>query len=155
MSIEVAPGESYKATLEEGVAGLVGVLSLALYDGSTEIDALSSLDISELASSGIYVAERTAPATVGRYVLVWSADGSLDPDQVSTEDLVVGEGWSDEIEPGFTAAELMRLMAAVLLGKSSGGGTNTRIFRDVNDSADRVTATVESDGDRSAVAVDP
>lgn len=155
MTIAAAPGESYKATLEEGVTGLVGVLSLALYDGSTEIEALSSLGISEIDSSGVYVAQRTAPASDGQYVLVWSADGSLSPDQVSIEELVVGDGWSELIEPGFTAADLLRLMAAVLMGRSSGGGTNTRVFRDVNDSVDRVTATVESDGDRSSITLDP
>ncbi len=63
--------------------------------------------------------------------------------------------WTEIIEAGYTAEELMRLMAAVLLGKASGGGTATRTFRDVNDTIDRVDATVEADGDRTAVTLDP
>ena len=58
------------------------------------------------------------------------------------------------IETGWTGKELMRLFAAVLLGKVSGAGTTTNIFRDINDNKDRVTATVDSAGNRSAVTKD-
>lgn len=63
--------------------------------------------------------------------------------------------WGYDLETGYSATELMRLVAAVLLGEASGGGTSTRTFRDVNDTTDRVVATVESDGDRTAVTLDP
>jgi hypothetical protein len=45
----------------------------------------------------------------------------------------------------------IKLMLGVLTGKSSGGGTTTLVFRDINDSKNRISATVDSDGNRTAV----
>lgn len=55
---------------------------------------------------------------------------------------------------GKTFAELVTLMAAVLLGKASGLDTATAIFRALDDSKDRVTATHDSNGNRTAVTLD-
>lgn len=91
MSITIAPSTSYEATLESGTTGLVGTLKLGVYDGQGGVtSALATTGIIETpAGSGVYVATRTAPGTAGQYVLVWSLDGTTDPDQVITEDLVV------------------------------------------------------------------
>jgi len=58
------------------------------------------------------------------------------------------------VETGFTLRQTLRLMASVLLGKMSGGGTATEVFRDLGDTKDRVTATVDASGNRSAVTRD-
>lgn len=58
------------------------------------------------------------------------------------------------VETGFTPRQALRLMASVLLGKLSGAATATNVFRDVNDTKDRVTATVDPDGNRTAVTKD-
>ena len=50
--------------------------------------------------------------------------------------------------------EILRIILAACAGKSSGGGTATVKFRDAADSKDRITATVDSSGDRTAVTVD-
>lgn len=55
---------------------------------------------------------------------------------------------------GKTFAELVTLIAAVLLGKASGLATATAVYRAVDDSKNRVTATVDADGNRSAVTLD-
>jgi hypothetical protein len=55
---------------------------------------------------------------------------------------------------GKTFSELVTLIASVLLGKASGLNTTTAVFRAVNDTKDRVTATVDSSGNRSAVTLD-
>lgn len=47
--------------------------------------------------------------------------------------------------------ETVNIMAAVLAGKSSGGGTNTIVFKDLGDTKTRVSATVDADGNRTAV----
>lgn len=89
MTQVVAPSASYEPSLEEGVSGLVGTLKLGVYDGDTATQALSAASINEILTSGVYVATRTAPGSAGQYVLVWSTDGSLAPDKVRTEDLIV------------------------------------------------------------------
>jgi hypothetical protein len=58
------------------------------------------------------------------------------------------------VETGYTLRQAMRLLLSVLAGKASGLGTTTAVFRDMADSKDRVTATVDADGNRSAVTRD-
>lgn len=62
--------------------------------------------------------------------------------------------WTEIIESGFTAAEILKLIAAVTAGKVSGGGTGTEVFRDLGDTKDRITATVDSSGNRTAITRD-
>lgn len=61
---------------------------------------------------------------------------------------------NSEIESGYSLAESTRLQNAVLLGKVSGGGTTTEIFRDIADTKNRVTATVDASGNRTAITLD-
>ena len=56
---------------------------------------------------------------------------------------------------GKTFAEIVTLEAAVLLGKASGLETATAVYRAIDDVKDRVTATVDADGNRSSVILDP
>ena len=58
------------------------------------------------------------------------------------------------VEGSLTLTQVMRLMLAALAEKSSGGGTTTVKFRDHADSKDRITATVDSSGNRTAVTLD-
>ena len=61
----------------------------------------------------------------------------------------------DEVVEGtWTFRQMLRLFASVLLGKVSGAGTTTNTFRDIDDSKDRVTATVTAAGNRTAVTKD-
>lgn len=59
-----------------------------------------------------------------------------------------------EVEGSFDAKDVMRLMMAALLGKASGGGTSSVTFRDTGDTKDRITATVDSNGNRQSVTLD-
>ena len=55
------------------------------------------------------------------------------------------------IETGYTLKQTLQLIAAATASKLSGAATNTNTIRSLDDSADRITATVDSDGNRSAV----
>lgn len=59
------------------------------------------------------------------------------------------------VETGTTPRQSLRLMLAALVGKLSGAATTSIKIRDTNDAKDRITATVDSDGNRSAVTLDP
>ncbi len=62
---------------------------------------------------------------------------------------------ADSIETGLTLRQAQRLIAAASAGKLSGAATTTIIIRDaIADSKDRITATVDSDGNRSAITYD-
>jgi len=62
--------------------------------------------------------------------------------------------WSQILEGTLTAEQLQRLMASVLLGKVSGAGSGTETFRDLGDTKNRVTVTVDNSGNRTAVVKD-
>lgn len=53
-----------------------------------------------------------------------------------------------------TPIKWLRLMGASLFGKASGMGTATAVLRDTTDTTNRITATVDADGNRTAVTLD-
>lgn len=55
------------------------------------------------------------------------------------------------VETGMTVRQAMRVMAAVLAGKSTNDGQK---FRNIADTKDRVSATVDSNGNRTAIVLD-
>ena len=61
----------------------------------------------------------------------------------------------DEVTDGtLTFRQSQRLANSANGGKASGMATTTAILRDVADTKDRVTATVDADGNRTAVTLD-
>lgn len=59
--------------------------------------------------------------------------------------------WEYIIESGYTAEEVVRLIASVTAAKSS-GGPGSPVFRDLGDTKNRVTGTADADGNRSAAS---
>lgn len=55
---------------------------------------------------------------------------------------------------GFTLEETQKLQLAALAGKASGLATTTAIYRAADDTKPRITATVDANGNRSAVTLD-
>ena len=92
----------------------------------------------------------------------------LDTDELQTDDVpgliaalndptaaaVAASVWAEVIEGSYTATQLLRLLAAASGGKLSGAATTNVLIRDVNDSKDRVDATVDVNGNRTAVTLD-
>jgi uncharacterized protein YjbJ (UPF0337 family) len=58
--------------------------------------------------------------------------------------------WAFVMEGTWTAIMYMRLIASGIVAKLSGAGTTTVTIRDVDDTKDRIVATVDADGNRSA-----
>lgn len=58
------------------------------------------------------------------------------------------------VETNRTVRQALRLMLAALVGKLSGAATTSIAIRDTNDGVDRIVATVDSSGNRSAVTLD-
>lgn len=57
------------------------------------------------------------------------------------------------IETNRTVRQGLRLMLSALAGKLSGAATTTVTIRDTNDGIDRIVATVDANGNRSAVTL--
>lgn len=61
---------------------------------------------------------------------------------------------AEDIETGYSLRESMRIILASLGGKLSGAGTGTITIRNVTDTKDRITASVDSNGNRLSVTTD-
>lgn len=73
-----------------------------------------------------------------------------DPAASAIADAVLDE----VVEDSYTLRQLMRLFASALLGQLSGAATATNTFRDLANSKNRITATVDGNGNRTAVSLD-
>jgi len=81
--IYAQPGASFEANAEWGLSGLVGQITVAVYDGigNTSI-APHTTGIIQTAP-GIYTATMTAPTAVGQYTIVWAYGGDTASDEVT------------------------------------------------------------------------
>lgn len=61
---------------------------------------------------------------------------------------------TDGVESSWTVRQALRVILAVLAGKVSGAATSTVVIRNVGDTKNRVTATCDVNGNRSAASYD-
>lgn len=71
-----------------------------------------------------------------------------------SQDDVTGAVLEAEVESGYSLKQILRLMASVVLGRAS-GGPSSPVFRDINNTKNRVTGTADSSGNRTAATYDP
>jgi hypothetical protein len=90
---------------------------------------------------------------------VWSALASGNNDPGTMGELLNSSGaggnpWITAIDGAYTAGDIMRILAAVAAGKTF-GQPSAPVFRDLNDTVNRVVGTVDGSGNRTAVTVTP
>ena len=59
-----------------------------------------------------------------------------------------------EVE-GYTTQQALTLILAAIAAQSTGFGTNTVVFRNIANDKARITATVDAEGNRTAITLDP
>jgi hypothetical protein len=134
----------------------------------TEHTGRTTVDIYEMGGGG-YGKNITFPDT-WKGIIKWdSGEGSpvyayedynylemRDSDKTGYELSAAGvDAILDEVVEGTTTfRQMLRLFLSVLAGKSSGGGTVTLTFRDLADSKNRITATVDANGNRTTMVLD-
>jgi hypothetical protein len=87
-----------------------------------------------------------SPAAVGSAMTLTS--GERDAVAAAILDL------ADGVETSRTVRAALRLILATAVGKLSGAGTTAIAIRDTNDTKDRIAATVDASGNRTAVTLD-
>ena len=98
------------------------------------------------------LATSTALATVDANVDAILDDTGTTGVLLSTSAL--GSIFDDEAVVGsYTMRQLLKVFAAALAGKATGGGTTTITFRGVDDASNVIVATVDASGNRSAVTL--
>lgn len=83
-------------------------------------------------------------------------DASLDAVGLQTDAVneIRDSIFAQVIEGAFSFIQYTRIMGSVLLGKLSGAATATNSFRDTSDTKNRVVATVDPVGNRTAISYD-
>lgn len=117
--------------------------------------------VSEIANGWYKVAANATDTNTLGEILLHATEASSDNcDMIAAEVVAFNpqDAWlgilaaANGVETGMTVLQALRLIASTTGGKLSGAGTGTEIFRNaVADSANRVTATVDSSGNRSAI----
>ena len=108
----------------------------ALATAQTNLDTITGADGVTLATlQGNYAPNKVVPDAAGTtptlaQIIAGIADGDYD------------------------LQEMLRIIFAACSGISSGGGTSSHKYRDSADSKDRITATVDANGNRTAVTLD-
>jgi len=134
-------------------AAAVTAIWAALTSSMTTVGSVGKLiatNLDALISSRMATFTYTAPdnATIGT---ISTAVSAL-PTANQNADALLDR--TDGIETGRTPRQGLRLMLAALAGKLSGAATTTVVIRDTNDLKDRISATVDSSGNRSAITYD-
>jgi hypothetical protein len=130
------------------VAGLQAALSASMSLTNAQLGAIVSL-IASLSAQGSFTnANDFATASISASI---SSTTALSPQSLAAA------VWSQAIENGHTAEEIIRLLAAVAAGQTSitdlGGGSATVIFRDLDDTKDRITASM-TNSERTSLVLD-
>jgi len=154
-----------------GVLADNAITSGTIATDAIDADALAASAVSEMQSGlaldatvakAATVATASALSTVSGYVddlesrLTATRAGYLD-NLNSGVTLTAGaiDAIVDEvIEGSTTLRQALRLILATAAGKSAGGGTSTVTFRDMADSKNRISASVDANGNRTSVTRD-
>ncbi len=91
-----------------------------------------------------------SPAATGDAMTL--ASGAVSATALASD--AVDEILDEPVEGSLTLRQAVRIVLAALAGKASGGGTSTITFRDVADAKARITATVDGNGNRTAITLD-
>jgi hypothetical protein len=121
--------------------------ALVAYDPPTRAEATSDADSILAAVADVPTNAELATALAGADDAVLAAIAALNNISVAN---ILGA----TVEGSTTLVQSLRLLNAALGGKASGLETTTAVYRNIGDSKDRITATVDADGNRSAVTLD-
>lgn len=132
------------------VAYTAGVQVLIIQSAASTIvstggSALTTTEHDQLAAINSAVATYLDAAISTR-----SATGA----QMALTNAAVDSVLDEPVEGAYTLRQIMRLVVSALAAKLSGAATASVTIRDVNDTKDRITATVDADGNRTAVTLD-
>lgn len=162
------PGEasaSFAITVPDATGGLIasgtGSSSLTITVGNllltASLNGTGSATWEVTTNTPILGAEASLIASASFQVtggLTPYAIGILEGTTVDLTGVTPASIWGYTLEGSYTAAQVQRLIASALAGKVSGAASNAPVFRDLADTKDRITATTDASGNRTAITLD-
>lgn len=159
LSIAVANAQADQIVALVGSASLAISVDNAGLSAGVQAVASASLSITgDLSLGGIIPVQASASCAASSNVTM-TALGFMEadaggPTPLSPEGLASSLLDSNDIESGYSMRESFRLILSALVGKVSGAETTTVTIRDINDTIDRIVATVDANGNRTSVTKD-
>ncbi len=149
--------EGYVDLIDDGTSGLAKIATDAaaiLVDTGTTLPGVLGTPAGADMSADIAAVKTDTAATLADT----GTDGVVVAAASKTGYQLSATGVDDILDEAYegttTLRQFLRLAASALFGKLSGAATTTVTIRDEADGKDRITATVDSDGNRSAVTLD-
>lgn len=141
----------------EAAASLTGSATMAAAIGAVVEIVASLTGTGELTATGAEAYPSMFASLTGSGALAGdaTANGAMASEITVTGDLLstanVGDAvWSTLLEAGFTASQIVRIVAAATAGASS-GGPGSPVFRNLGDTQDQVSGTADSNGNRTSI----
>lgn len=133
-------------------ADMVGVVQMSSDLSGTgtitaDMGALAGLT-ADLTGTGTLTATMFGTAELSADITVTASVDFPTVDQISTA------VWDKIIEAGYTAEDVMKLLGSINLGTSSGFPTSP-VFKGLDGTTTRVTGTVDTNGNRTAITLNP
>jgi ribosome-associated translation inhibitor RaiA len=94
--------------------------------------------------------DHTIDGSLGDTVADIAAKTNNLPDNPALDEVLIDTGTQQ-----FTTADLIKIIAAKMVGKASGGGTTSIVYRNLEDSVDIIVETVDENGNRSDITLAP
>ncbi len=94
--------------------------------------------------------DHTIDGSLGDAVADIAAKTNNLPDNPALDEVLIDTGTQQ-----FTTADLIKIIAAKMVGKASGGGTTSIVYRNLEDSVDIIVETVDENGNRSDITLAP
>lgn len=116
---------------------------------SMDVDASGGVEVGSFQTGAITASAFTAGA-IDAAAIAADAIGSSELAASAASEIATAV-MASVIETGYDLTSMMKLISASVAGKLSGAATTTVAIRDVLDTKDRITATVDANGNRTAV----
>ena len=147
---DVLPTASYTAPDNATIA------AIALYTDSIESRLPAALVGGRMDSSvgAMAVDVITAAALAADAVAEIQAGLAVPGDSMALTPAAIDAILDEVVDGGYTVRQLMRGFASALMAKLSGADINLPVFRDLADTKDRISATTDAAGNRTAVTLD-
>lgn len=157
-------GKSYCVYISTGTVGGVSVVGETVFQFTIQASA-AAVDLAN-ATDGLGALKTEVGTRMATYTQPTGFLAATFPGTVaSTTNITAAAGvalssegitaiWAEVITGTTTAVQAMRGFIAAMLGKASGLETTTAVYRNIADTKNVVSATVDADGNRTAVTLD-
>lgn len=131
----------------------------AILAGAATLEADGTMNLTSSAASGAIFSVTANSSGLLSVGVSLTALAFMDADAggatpLSPEGLAFEMLDNQDVETGYSLRESLKLMLSAMAGKLSGAGTSTVTIRNVTDTKDRITATVDTNGNRTSITTD-